>query len=353
MADLRNLAAVRLEPALGAMTVVTGENGAGKTSLLEAIGYASTLRSFRGSPKEALVRTGAERAIVRTEVEEAGRRSLVEIEIDPARRDRVQLNRQRVRRAEALLETLQVSVFTPDDLALVKAGPELRREYLDGVLEASRPRLGLVRRAVERALRQRNTLLRQAGGRLNGDVATTLEVWDAQLARAGDELILARERLVAALSPHAAAAFGRLTRIAAPLELAYRRSFDGSLAEALAASRAEDLRRGTTTVGPQRDELLVACDGLDARTRLSQGRQRSAALALRLAAHEVVTEKAGARPVLLLDDAFSELDRATGEALLGELGEGQAILTTAGPIPAGVEAALVLHLEGGRLGRAP
>ena len=350
--DLRNLAALVLEPAPAAMTVVTGENGVGKTTLLEAIGYASTLRTFRGGHKEALVRNGAARAVVRAELEGAGRRALVEIEIDPARRDRVLLNRQRPDRPEDLLEVLRVSVFTPDDLALVKAGPELRREYLDAVLETARPRLGMVRRAVDRALRQRNTLLRQAAGRLDGVVAATLEVWDAQLGQAGDQLVAARERLVEAVAPHAAAAFARLTRIDEPLTLAYRRSFEGDLASALAAAHGEDLRRGTTTLGPQRDELVVSCGGLDARSRLSQGRQRSVALALRLAAHEVVTDKAGVRPVLLLDDAFSELDPVTAAALLAELdrfGGGQAILTTAGPVPNGVRAALVLHLEDGHL----
>ena len=338
------------------MTVVTGHNGAGKTTLLEAIGYASTLRSFRGGQKEALVRNGATRAIVRADLADGDRRALVEIEIDPSRRDRVQLNRQRLARPEDLLEALRVTVFTPDDLALVKSGPELRRDYLDTVLETARPRLALVRRAVDRALRQRNTLLRQAGGRLTAEVAATLDVWDTQLAKAGDQLVDARRRLVDALAPPAAAAFGRLTRLVEPLELTYRPSYDPPLLDALAAARPDDLRRGTTTIGPQRDDLLVACGGLDARTRLSQGRQRSAALALRLAAHEVVTDKAAARPVLLLDDAFSELDRATATALLdelGRLGAGQAILTTAGPVPAGIDAALVLQLAGGQLTPLP
>jgi DNA replication and repair protein RecF len=331
------------------MTVITGENGAGKTSLLEAIGYVSTLRSFRGSPKEALVRRGATCAIVRAELDDAGRRVLVEIEIDPVRRDRVQLNRQRVSRSEDLLEALRVSVFTPDDLLLVKGGPELRRDFLDTVLESARPRLAGVRRAVERSLRQRNSLLRQAGGRLTDEIATTLDVWDTQLGEAGATLVAAREALVRDLGPHAMAAFGRLTRIAAPLELSYRRSFEGELAQALAASRSEDLRRGTTTLGPQRDELVISCDGLDARTRLSQGRQRSVALALRLAAHEVVAATTGTRPVLLLDDAFSELDQQSAAALLEELGNGQALLTTAGAMPEGLIAARLLRLRSGRL----
>ncbi|MCU1491748.1 MAG: recF [Acidimicrobiaceae bacterium] len=349
MLDFRNLVVAELVPSRTGMTVVTGENGAGKTSLLEAIGYGSTLRSFRASPREALVRAGAERAIVRLEVADGARQQLVEAEIVPGRRDRVQLNRQRVGRAEELLEALRVTVFTPDDLALVKGPPEGRRDYLDDVLESAHPRLGALRRTVERVLRQRNTLLRQGVGRITPEVIATLEVWDAQLATAGEQLATARAQLAEDLSPYARGAFARLTRLDDPLELSYRRSFDGSLAEALAQSREEDLRRGITTVGPQRDDLGISAGGLDARTRLSQGRQRSVTLALRLAAHEVVTENAGSRPVLLLDDAFSELDEAAAAALLDELPTGQAILTTAGPLPPGAKPASTLRLEEGRL----
>jgi len=328
---------------------VTGENGAGKTSLLEAIGYASTLRSFRGSPRDALVRTGCDRAIVRIEVEEASRRALVEIEIAPTRRDQVFCNRQRIQRSQDLLETLRVTVFTPDDLMLVKGGPQERRDFLDDILVSAHPALAPTRQAVERVLRQRNTLLRQAGARASADVASTLDVWDAQLVSAGVELVSAREALVDELVPVAASAFGRLTRLGDPIALEYRRSFDGELAVALLKSRDEDLRRGVTTTGPHRDELAVSVGGLDARTRLSQGRQRSATLALRLAAHEVVATHARSRPVLLLDDAFSELDPATTEALLNELPAGQAILTTAGSLPRGAHPARTLQLEGGRL----
>ena len=242
-----------------------------------------------------------------------------------------------------------MTVFTPDDLALVKGAPDGRREYLDGVLESSRPRLGALRRNLDRVLRQRNALLRQAAGRASPDVLATLEVWDQQLAETGEALVAAREAIVAELAPHAAAAFSRLTRLEPALELSYRRSFGGDLAAALAAARAEDLRRALTTVGPQRDDLAISTGGLDARTRLSQGRQRAATLALRLAAHEVVSTQAGSRPVLLLDDAFSELDDATAAALLSELPEGQAILTTAGPLPSGVEAAATLRLDHGVL----
>jgi DNA replication and repair protein RecF len=305
------------------------------------------LSSFRGSPRESLVHAGASQSIIRLESDEDGRHALVEIAITPGRRDHVQRNRRRLVRAQELLETLRVSVFTPDDLALVKGGPQGRRDYLDDALVAARPHQLGVRQSVERILRQRSTLLRQAGGVASPDVLATLDVWDEKLGETGGALVQAREAFLAELEPLASAAFRSLTRGDDGLRLVYERSYTGDLGEALRRSRREDMRRGMTTVGPQRDEILITAGGLDARTRLSQGRQRCATLALRLAAHDAVTVAAGSRPVLLLDDAFSELDEATTRSLLAELPSGQAVLTTAGSIPPGAHPAEVIRLVAG------
>lgn len=333
----------------GGLTVVAGENGAGKTSLLEAIGYTSSLKSFRGSPREALVRAGAASAVVRVESTERSRRTLVEIEISPSRRDQVLRNKQRVHRVQELLESLHCTVFTPDGLALVKAGPQERRDFLDDVAVSARPQLAVTRQNVERVLRQRNALLRQSGGRESVEISATLDVWDHQLATMGTELAEAREELVAELDPLASSAFSRLTKLDSGLTLEYQRSFGDDLAATLAARRGEDLRRGVTSAGPHRDELVITSAGLDARTRLSQGRQRCVTLALRLAAHEVVGKHAGAPPVLLLDDAFSELDDATARELVRELPPGQAILTTAGPLPPGAAPDAVIQVLDGKI----
>lgn len=347
--DFRNLEHLELHPVTGGLTVVSGENGAGKTSLLEAIAYSSMLRSFRGSPREALVRTGTSGAAVRLEVADTGHRVLLEIGIAPPARDQVSRNKQRVGRAHEMLEALRTTIFTPDDMVLVKGGPQERRDFLDDLAVAVRPRLLPVRQTLERVLRQRNMLLRQAGGRESREVAATLDVWDEQLARAGSELTATREALVSELSPHASSAFTRLTGSDAGLGLDYRRCYGEDLAAALTRARGEDLKRQVTTVGPHRDELLVFSGDLDARTRLSQGRQRCVTLALRLGAHTIVAERSGMAPVLLLDDAFSELDDATARALVRELPDGQAILTTAGPTPPGARPDAVVELRGGRI----
>lgn len=349
MRSFRNLAELRLAPDPSGLTIVTGANGAGKTSFLEAIAYASTLGSFRNSPRDSLVQNSADRSFVRVETETEGHTSLVEIEIPRDGRDRVQRNRQRVRRASELLETLRVTVFTPDDLALVKSGPQHRRDFLDDALVGADPRRLETRQTVERVLRQRAALLRQASGYATPDVLSTLDVWDTQLASAGGELIAGREELAAALEPLASDAYRCLTGSEEGIRLAYERSFDGDLAGALALARKEDLRRGASTVGPHRDDLAVYAGDLDARTRLSQGRQRCVTLALRLATHKVVTKSAGTPPVLLLDDAFSELDEHTAQALFNELPAGQALLTSAGPLPVGAAPAMIIKLVDGAI----
>ena len=349
LTDFRSYQSAELAPAPDGLTVVVGANGEGKTNLLEAIAFVATLSSFRGAPDEALVRSGAPQAVVRLEGERDGRALLVEAEINPVGRNRVLVNRQPLKRARDLLGALRVTVFSPDDLALVKSGPAERRRYLDDTLVSLHPRYDALRADVERVLRQRGSLLKQAGGRLTTEVASTLDVWDAKLASGGTALAEARDELVGRLEPLVGKAYDQVAHAAADVTVRVARSWDGLLTEALAAARTDDLRRGVTTVGPHRDELALSIGGLPARTHASQGEQRSLALALRLASHTVVTEATDTSPVLLLDDVFSELDPDRSDALLAHLPSGQAILTTASSVPVGATPAAVVRVAGGRL----
>jgi len=349
LTDFRSYATAELEPAPEGLTVVIGPNGEGKTNLLEAIGYLATLSSFRGAPGEALIRQGCDRAIVRAEAERDGRSLLLEAELHPTGRDRVQVNRQPLKRARDLLGALRVSVFSPDDLVLVKGGPGERRRWLDETLVALHPKHDALRADLERVLRQRNTLLKQAGGRLSAEVASTLDVWDAKLAATGESLVSAREAAVERLAPAMGSAYDQVASRANVVSAHYRRSWTGSLAEAVARGRTDDVRRGVSLIGPHRDDLELGLSGLPARTHASQGEQRSLALALRLAAHAVVTNVVGAAPVLLLDDVFSELDPDRSRALLANLPAGQALLTTAGAVPAGARPAHTVRIRDGRV----
>ena len=349
LVDFRNYASAEVELAPDALTVVVGGNGQGKTNLLEAVGYLATLSSFRGAPPEAMVRSGRASAVVRAEGRRRGRDLLLEAEINPSGRSRTLVDRQPLRRAADLLGALRVSLFSPDDLELVKGGPSARRRYLDDALVALHPRNAAIRADAERVLRQRNALLKQCRGRLDAAAESTLDVWDAKLAATGEALASARDELVAALDVPVAKAYDELAGGPADVGIAYERSWVGPLAAALAAARADDVRRGLTTVGPHRDELRLSVAGAPARTHASQGEQRSLALALRLALHGTVTEAVGEPPVLLLDDVFSELDADRSAALVAHLPDGQALLTTAGAVPAGIRPDRVVRVGDGRV----
>ena len=330
-------------------TAVIGRNGAGKTNLLEAIGWLSSLSSFRGAPTAAMVRQGEEFAVVRAEVERDGRTLLLEAQLAATGRNRVLVNRQPLRQARELLGALRVTVFTPDDLVVVKGGPSERRRFVDEALVARRPKLAALRSELDRVLRQRNTLLKQSGHRLDEAAALTLDVWDEKLVTTGEALADERLELLKELEPALNRTYAALAGREAPLGLTYEASWqDVGLARAVADGRQEDVRRKVSTVGPHRDDVGITLNGLPARTHASQGEQRTVALALRLAVHDLVAEAAGSAPVLLLDDVFSELDPTRSAALLASLPEGQVLLTTAGPLPPGASAESTLTIRDGQ-----
>lgn len=335
------------------LTAVIGENAAGKTSLLEALAWLTTLSSFRGSPPDALVRTGSDRAIVRAQGRREDRDLLLEAEIFPAGRDRVRVNRQPLRRSRDLLGALRATVFSPDDLSLVKDGPSGRRRYLDAALVATDIRMDDLIGRVERSLRQRNALLKAAGGRLDESTRTSLDVWDERLGLDGEALARARHDLVGRLAPELAKAYAELAG-GDDITVRYLPPWSGfaggqGLVAELGHSRQDDVRRGLTTVGPHRDELDLEISGRPARTHASQGEQRSLAVALRLASHAVVTEAAGSAPILLLDDVLSELDPRRSAGLLKMVPAGQALLTTAGPLPEDPAPERILRVASGRI----
>ena len=348
LADYRNYTTATFH-LTGGTTVVVGDNGQGKTNLAEALAYLATLSSFRGAPPEALVRTGAASAILRAEVrDDDGRASLIEAELVPAGRNRVQVNRQRLDRARDLLGVVRVTVFSPDDLTLVKGGPADRRRFLDDTLVALAVKYDAARLELDRIVRQRNTLLRQVGGRLDADATTTLEVWDARFCEAGERLGRARDSLVERIRPFVGEAYAHLAGQHTDVGLTYDPPWRHiGLAAALLDARDTDLRRGMSTVGPHRDELGLVIDGQPARTHASQGEQRTLALALRLGAHRLVAERTGSIPVLVLDDVLSELDPGRARALLHHLPPGQVVITTASAVPPSAHPDRVLRIVDG------
>ena len=357
--DFRGYAAAQLDLPEG-VTVVVGDNGQGKTSLLEAVAWAAMGKSFRAVPDAALVRSGAEQAIVRVEVVgDGGRARRIEAELRSVGRNRVLLDGHPLTRTRDLLGALRITVFAPDDLELVKGGPAGRRAYLDDLLVTVAPRYAAARADYERVLRHRNALLK--GGVRGGDARATLDVFDTQLTTAGAEIIRGRLRLGERLAAAVAEAYRGLAASHEAVDARYVAEWDEgdgaldpdaipeALERALTRLRTKEIDRGVTLVGPHRDEWGLFVASLDARTRASQGEQRTLALALRLAGHRVVAEVTGEVPVLLLDDVFSELDDRRGAALVERLDATQTLITTAGALPDGVSPSSRLRVRAGVL----
>jgi DNA replication and repair protein RecF len=335
LTDFRNYEHETLELSNG-VTAVIGKNAQGKTSLAEAMSYLATLRSFRGVPNEALVRKGCDSAYVRAEIrhDDDGRELLVEAEINRMGRNKVLVNKQRLQRVRDLLGIVRATVFSPDDLELVFGGPDVRREFMNDALIALAVRNDALCSEMERVVRQRNVVLKQSNGRLTDEIVMTLDVWDDKLVELGTRLGDSRARLVAQLVPHVLGAYEALAGVPTPVELVYEPEWRRTgLATALANARADDVRRGFTTVGPHRDDLELELKGMVAKTTASQGECRTLALALRLGVHRLVTDTVGVAPLLVLDDVLSELDNDRAAALLAHLPEGQVIITTAATLP--------------------
>ena len=341
-------------------TVITGANGQGKTSLLEAVAWVATGRSFRGVPDAALVASGNDEAIVRAEIIDADRTMLVEAALRSVGRNRVMVNKQSVTRRRDYADHLRVTVFSPDDLAVVKAGPARRRDYLDEMLEASGQKYASVRTDFERVLRQRNALLR--GGVRDAEARTTLEVLDDRLVTNGGVLVRGRLRLIDRLTPGIAEAYESLAGVTPGMAMDYEAEWcegtldvtrvddvDALLRGALETLQRREIDRGVTLVGPHRDDWRLLLNNLDARSHASQGEQRTLALALRLAGHRLIAAIVGSDPVLLLDDVFSELDPERSAALVEHLPATQTLVTTAGTLPPGIEAERHLTVHAGAI----
>lgn len=308
------------------VTTLIGSNGVGKTNVVEAIGYASTLGSHRVATDAPLVRKGAERALVRVEVLRDGRDQLVEIEIVPGRANRARLNRGSPVRPRDVAGIVRTVIFAPEDLALVKGDPAERRRLLDDLLVLRHPRFAGVRADYDRVLKQRNALLKSASAtRSPATVESTLQVWDDQMVALGAEVVVARDDLVRTLLGPAADAYANLAPTSGAFALEITSSFLDRLSPdavplsrgdvmmqlgaALTSRRREELARGVTVVGPHRDDLLISLGEHPAKGYASHGESWSCALALRLGAYDVLRkETEGGDPVLILDDVFAELD---------------------------------------------
>lgn len=341
--DFRSWQSVDIDLDPGA-TVFVGRNGFGKTNLIEALWYCATLGSHRVGTDAPLIRSGESRAVISTIVVSEGRELAIDLEVVAGRANKALLNRSPVRSTREILGVLRAVLFAPEDLALVRGDPSERRRYLDELATLRRPRIAAIRADYEKVVKQRTALLKSVvAARFRGDSGAleTLEAWDGHLAAHGAQLMAARLELVEILAPEVEKAYAVLAPASRPAAIRYCSSVDevlgtsadgadleAALLEGLARRRSAELERGLCLVGPHRDDLELILGDQPAKGFASHGESWSMALALRLAAFELLKAD-GATPVLLLDDVFAELDTARRAALAGVAETAEQVLVTA------------------------
>ena len=353
LSDFRNYTALDVALAPGANLFV-GSNGQGKTNLVEALGYLSTLGSHRVSSDQAMIRQGQNTAIIRARLAHDGRELLAEVELNRSTPNRAQVNRSPIKTRE-LPRYFSSVLFAPEDLALVRGEPSGRRRFMDELLVLRAPRMSGVISDYDRVLRQRNTLLKSArASGVKENQLGTLEIWDDRLVSLGTELIRSRAQLVSELTPEVAKSYAAIAgedhaatlrtqlsilasnpeaedeEAATVAEVPSIESVADSFKNSLARLRRAELDRGVTLAGPHRDDLVLGLNGMPARGYASHGESWSFALALKLASAAVLRrESSSGDPVLVLDDVFAELDESRRSRLGSAVADFEQVLITA------------------------
>jgi len=322
--------------------LAVGENGAGKTNLLEALHVGTQGFSPRTRNDAQLVRFGAEAGRIELVGERGGSKLEIELTLRPGDAKKARLNGAPLRAAEQLRAEIATLVFTPDRLVVVKGGPAARRAYFDRTLGRLFPARATVPAEYAAAVAQRNAALRRAS--LGVSSRETIAPWTQRVAELGQTLVAGRAETVEALRGLFAVCAKELGLSAG--ELAYEARAP-SLA-ALESRLDEDVERGTTGIGPHLDEIEIRAGGRDLRRFGSQGEQRLAVLSLLLAEAELLAERGPAPPLLLLDDVLSELDEGRRRALAERLsGPGQTLITATGASALPIEPAQLIQVRPG------
>ncbi|AWB80933.1 DNA replication/repair protein RecF [Corynebacterium yudongzhengii] len=325
------------------VTLFVGRNGFGKTNIIEAIGYLAHLSSHRIAQDAPLVRTGQPNARLSATTVNQGRELTSHLLIKPQGANLAQINRTRLKSPRELLGVTHSVLFAPEDLALVRGEPAERRKFMDNLIAARTPRLAGVKAEYDRVLRQRGALLKSAGADLRrgyedadgASALATLDVWDAELARLGAQVTAARLELLDDLGPLITRSYHAIAPESRPAATRYRSTvekqvnemlgddeaitseiLEAALLSELGAHRHKEIERGTSLVGPHRDDLLLDLGDQPAKGFASHGETWSLALSLRLAEFELLKQNAGSDPLLLLDDVFAELDARRREKLV-------------------------------------
>ena len=329
----------------GGITIFVGKNGEGKTNIAESILYLTFLNSHRASGNTPLVKLGANAAYIRAKVKYPEREILVELEINIDKANRAKINQNPTRSQKEIFGIVQAIYFSPEDLDIVRGDPSERRRFIDQLLTLRSPRVAAVISDYERAVKQRNSLLKTRAS------IQALEPWDKQVADFGGQLISLRLSGLAQLTPLFNQIYKEISNVK-PAEIIYKSSLEGisenatenseKIMEKLITNRSSELERGLTLTGPHRDDLLLTLGDHQVKGYASHGESWSIALSLKLATYNLLKSD-GLSPILILDDVFSELDEDRREKLsqIAKTAE-QTIITVA------VESDLPKSLSGDR-----
>jgi DNA replication and repair protein RecF len=300
------------------ITIFLGRNGEGKTNIVESVLYLAFLSSHRTATDQPLVQLGNNSAYVRSKIQQPDREVTVELEINADKANRARINQNPVRSQKELFGLVQCVYFSPEDLDLVRGDPAERRRFIDQLLILRSPRLAGVITDYERAVRQRNSLLKSRAG------YSSLESWDQQVAQFGGEIIAARLALLADFEPVFSSVYKEISE-KKPARITYKCSIDNpstdpalntaAMLVKMAEIKGQEIERGLTLIGPHRDDLLLHLGDHFVKGYASHGESWSIALSLKLASYKLLKNE-GASPILILDDVFSELDEERRDQLV-------------------------------------
>ncbi len=320
------------------LNFIIGKNATGKTNILEAIYFLEAGKSHRTNTNQELIIWNEEFSLIKASTYRQDRDIIIEASIFKAGGKQIKVNGVEIKKIRAGEKPILTVIFTPDHLKIVKEMPEHRRSYLDEILEKTRPDYGYWRQQYSKILKQRNMLLKKVYvGRMKQDV---IDYWDKQLVRAGVKIVIARAGIIKKLEDRAGQSYKKISESDMSFELNYENqlldennnspeSLEERFLSELKNKRKAEIERGQTLVGPHRDDVGIYAGGIDLRIYGSQGEQRSASLALKIAEFSIIKELSKDLPILLLDDVMSELDHTRREALLKQVGNGiQAIITS-------------------------
>ncbi len=317
------------------VNIFIGKNAQGKTNLLEAVYMCATGRSFRTNRDKELINFNKKEAYIGSKVEVGQREKLIEIKLDKEGPKRIKINKLELKKQRELNSGLNIVVFSPDDLSLVKGSPKERRLFLDMSISQVRPIYKYNLNRYNKILFQRNNLLKSDKDK--NDIINLLEIFDMQLIKTGTDIIVSRLDFIDKLSKLASSIHNKLTSSKEELTLSYsssidfngldRKEIENSFMRSLIKNRQNDIFTGSTSVGPHRDDMGILINSIDSRIFASQGQQRTAVLSIKLSEVEIINRDIGTYPVLLLDDVFSELDSDRRKYLISSFKNTQTLIT--------------------------